>query len=137
MAWERVKIFNSIALSFMPPSRELSLPPIATFAASEASSPAPDGSTPTPNDTPNDLAHLRALRLRRFAPAVPASVAASVPAPALVVAPTVPAPASVVAPLQNPPVVAPVVISHISAFFPSPTGTYLLLVTLRPLIFLF
>src|ERR1700761_5116311 len=131
----------------MPPLRALSLPPIATFSPSNTSSPAPEGSTPTPDDPPTDLAHLRALRLRRFAPAAPASVvahpstsasvAASVPAPALVVAPTVPAPASVVAPLQNPPVVAPVVISHISAFFPSPTGTYLLLVTLRPLIFLF
>src|ERR1700761_574742 len=121
MAWERVKIFNSIALSFMPPPRELSLPPIATFAASDNSSPAPEGSTPTP---PNDLAHLRALRLHRFAPAAPASVvvqlstsasvAASVPAPALVVAPSVPAPALVVAPPPDSPAVAPLAIPHIS-----------------------
>ncbi|KAJ7209118.1 hypothetical protein GGX14DRAFT_566299 [Mycena pura] len=117
----------------MPPPREHSLPPIATFAASEASSPAPEGSTSSPDNIPNDLAHLRALRLRRFAPAASASVAApsstsafvaaSLPAPALVVAQpstsasvvaSIPAPASVVA--------QPLVISHISAIFPSPTG---------------
>ncbi|KAJ7204073.1 hypothetical protein GGX14DRAFT_398386 [Mycena pura] len=60
----------------MPPLRALSLPPIATFSPSNNSSPAPEGSTPTPDDTPNNLAHLRALRLRRFAPAAPASVVA-------------------------------------------------------------
>ncbi|KAJ7192937.1 hypothetical protein GGX14DRAFT_577777, partial [Mycena pura] len=97
----------------MPPPRELSLPPIATFAASDASSPAPEGSTSSPDNIPNDLAHLHALRLRRFAPAAPAlvvapsstsaSVAASVPAPTLAVAP-------------------PIVVSHISAVFPSPAG---------------
>ncbi|KAJ7197351.1 hypothetical protein GGX14DRAFT_402586 [Mycena pura] len=116
----------------MPPLRALSLPPIATFSPSNNSSPAPEGSTPTPDDTPNDLAHLRALRLRRFAPAAPASVvaqpstsasvAASVPAPALVVAPSIPAPALVVAPPPDSPAVAPLVISHISAVFPSSAG---------------
>src|ERR1700761_8916349 len=117
----------------MPPLRALSLPPIATFSPSNNSSPAPEGSTPTPDDTPNDLAHLRALRLRRFALAAPASVvaqpstsasvAASVPAPALVVAPSVPAPALVVAPPPpDSPAVAPLVISHISAVFPSSAG---------------
>lgn len=131
MAWERVKIFNSIALFFMPPLRDVSLPPIVTVDASNASTPAPEGSSPTPE---HDLAHLRALRLRRFAPAASASVAAlpstpafaaappstsafvaaSVPAPVLGVAPSVPVPASLVA--------RPVVVSHLSAFFPS-SGT--------------
>ncbi|KAJ7189352.1 hypothetical protein GGX14DRAFT_408901 [Mycena pura] len=116
----------------MPPLRALSLPPIATFSPSNNSSPAPEGSTPTPDDTPNDLAHLRALRLRRFAPVAPAlvvapsstsaSVAASVPAPTLAVVSPEPAPALVVAPPPDSPAVAPVVVSHISAFFPSPTG---------------
>src|ERR1700761_2286729 len=129
----------------MPPLRALSLPPIATFSPSNTSSPAPEGSTPTPDDTPNDLAHLRALRLRRFAPAAPASVvaqpstsasvAASVPAPALVVAPSVPAPALVVAPPPDSPAVAPLAIPHISAFFPSPTGTLSMPSTPRLLIF--
>ncbi|KAJ7189897.1 hypothetical protein GGX14DRAFT_580327 [Mycena pura] len=124
----------------MPPPRELSLPPIAAFAASEASSPAPEGSTSSPENIPNDLAHLRALRLRRFAPAASASVAApsstsafvaaspstsafvaaSVSAPALVVASSGPAPALVAAPVSSAP--SAVVVSHISAFFPSPAG---------------
>ncbi|KAJ7206491.1 hypothetical protein GGX14DRAFT_396879 [Mycena pura] len=108
----------------MPPPRELSLLPITMFAASEASSPAPEGSTSSPENIPNDLAHLRALRLRRFAPAAPAlvvaqsstsvSVTASVPASTLVVTPPEPAPALVVAP--------PLVVSHISAVFPSSPG---------------
>ncbi|KAJ7222339.1 hypothetical protein GGX14DRAFT_558431 [Mycena pura] len=118
----------------MPPPREQSLPPIATFAASEASSPAPEGSTSSPDNIPNDLAHLRALRLRRFAPTVSASVAAppltsafvaasSSSASAFVAAP-VPAPASVVAPVSAPAsvVAPPLVVSHISAVFPSSSG---------------